>query len=50
MTAPPARPTVVFLHRRGEPHLDEMQHVPVTDPARNGFQKRLMRDRVKVRG
>ena len=39
---------VVFFNRRLQPHLDQMQQVPVRDPARHRFQKFGVRDRPEV--
>ncbi len=41
-------PLVGFLHRRFQPHLDQMQHVPIADPTSHRLHQFGVRDAVEV--
>jgi hypothetical protein len=41
---------VRFLHRCFQPHLDQMKHGAVNDPARYRLEKLRMRKRIKIPG
>ena len=45
-----ASPLVRLLHWRLKPHLDQMQHVPVNDPARHRLEKFGVWNGVEIRG
>jgi hypothetical protein len=45
-----ATPLVSLLDRYLEPHLDQMQHVPIDDPPYHRLHQLGVRDRVEVRG
>jgi len=43
-------PLVGLFDRHVQPHLDQMQHLPIEDPTRHRLHRLGVRDRIEVRG